>query len=164
MNELESSKEEFDNWVDKWDQALQNNIFEKPKTLPSTSKETSSSSFFGLRQDTPPESIDPNDSAYWKAIGDVANGVEIERLDESSDYLPNPLHLGTEGEDQKLEPHQLGNTYTEEDLKKLEELKLKLHDIENKVAGMDEKNYQEQIKSLILKIEDLSNKMSRVEK
>jgi hypothetical protein len=164
---FEAGKEDFNNWVDKWDKAVENGIFKDAPKPPSTCKKTSDDSFFGLQQTNPTDSISSGDSDYWRAINSVADGgVAFERLDEveKEKYLPNPIHLGTEGEDQKMEPHQLGVTFSEEDIKNLEEMKVKLHELQSKIASMDDKSYDSQVKSIISGIEDLSNKMSRVER
>lgn len=164
---FESSKEDFDNWVDKWDKAVESGLFKDAPKPPSTCKQTSDDSFFGLQQTHPTDAINTSDSEYWKAINSVADGgVAFERLDEAEKekYLPNPIHLGTEGEDQKLNHHQLGLTFSEEDIKNLEEMKIKLHELGSKIASMDDKSYDSQLKSIISGIEDLSNKMSRVER
>lgn len=159
---FEADNKNFDKWVDQWEKALKSDIFKDSK-LPQTSKQNSDDSFFGLQQSNSRPEIDAQDAQYWKAISSVADGgVEFQRLDEEK--LPNAIRPGTEGEDQKLEPKQLGVTFSEEDIKKLEEMKVKLYELESKVAMMDDKNYQPQIKSIISKIEELSNKMCGTEK
>jgi len=164
QNDFEKSKNDFDNWVDKWDKALQSDIF-KSSSIPSTSKQTSDNSFFGLRQDNPTDSIDPSDAQYWSAINSVADGgVEMTRLDEEELKFkpynsPNPIRKGTEGPDQDLSDRAIDATFGEEDVRNLEEMKIKLHDLGSKVAEMTDKSYESQVNSLIEKIDELSNKM-----
>ena len=167
---FESSKEDFDGWVDKWDKALKGDIFKDAPKLPSTAPQTSDNSFFGLQQTNPTDSINSSDADYWKAISSVADGgVDMQRIDESkvgdspSDG-PNPVRRETEGRDQELEPRPLGATFDEEDIKSLEEMKVKLYELENKIASMDDKDYGAQVKAMIEKIDDLSNKMCRAKK
>jgi hypothetical protein len=168
---FEASKEDFDNWVDKWDKALQSDIFKDAPKPPSTCKHTSSDSFFGLQQSNPTDSIDSSDSDYWRAINAVADGgVDVQRIDEAvsvstvSEDPPNPVRRGTEGKDQNLDAGALASTFDEKDIDDLGDMKKKLHDLECKVAVMDDKDYQSQIKSLISKIDELSDKMGRIKK
>lgn len=162
---IEKAKQDFDDWVGKWDAALAKGIFEAPPSPPSTSKDTADHSFFGLRQDNHTDSIDRMDSEYWRAINSVADGgVEMQRLDESdavSTELPNPIRKSTEGQDQAMEPPQLGVTFTEDDIRQLEEMKVKLHDLQSKAAAMEEKNYASQISAMIKKIDAMSDKLGR---
>lgn len=162
---LDKAKQDFDSWVDKWDAALQKGIFGDPNKVPSTSPGTSDESFFGLRQDNPTDSISNSDSEYWRAINAVADGgVEMHRLDESdavSINLPNPIRKSTEGKDQDVEPDRLGATFSKEDIEELESMKKKLCELECKSAEMGEKDYGIQIKSMIKKIDELSDKLGR---
>jgi hypothetical protein len=164
---MDGAKQEFDGWLDKWDAALEKGIFGDSKKVPTPSAGTSDQSFFGLRQDNPTDSISDSDSAYWNAINAVADGgVEIQRLDESDPVslnLPNPIRKSTEGKDQDMEPRQLGATFTDAELNELAEMKKKLCDLECKAAEMGDKDYGSQIKSMIEKIDDLSNKLGRDE-
>lgn len=163
---FEFFKQDLDDLVDKWDKALKSDIFKDAPKPATTSKQTSDDSFFGLQQTHPTKDIPSSDVDYWRAIDSVADGgVDFQRLDEVEQSIPpNPLRRGIEGEDQKLEPHQLGNTFDEEDIKKLEDLKLKLHDLGSKAAEMKDKTYESEIKNILDKVEELSNKMCGVEK
>lgn len=166
---FEASKDDFDNWVDKWDKAVSSGIFKDAPKPPSTAPQTSDVSFFGPRNDNPTDSIDPTSAQYWNAINSVADGgVEMQRLDEVvavstlAKDSPNPVRRGTEGKDQDLSPHSLSLTFNEKDIKDLEEMKLKLYELETKMAKMDDKDYASQIKAIVEKIDDLSNKMGHV--
>lgn len=164
---IDKDKQDFDGWVDKWEDALKKGIFGDSPKPAATSRNTSDESFFGLRQDNPTDSIDDSDSAYWRAIDAVADGgVDMQRLDESepiSVNLPNPIRRSTEGKDQDMEPRQLGATFTDEDLNELADMKKKLCDLECKAAEMGEKDYGSQIKSMIKRIDELSDKLGRDE-
>lgn len=168
---MDNAKQEFDGWVDKWDAALQKGIFGDSKKIPSTSPGTSDESFFGLRQDNPTDAINSSDSDYWRAINAVADGgVDTQRLDEAdmgvaplASPTPNPVRRGTEGKDQDLEPRQLGVTFSKEEIEELDSMKKKLHELECKAAEMGENDYGAQIKSMIKKIDELSDKLGRVE-
>jgi hypothetical protein len=165
---IERDKSDFDGWLDKWDAALQKGIFGDSIKPPSTCKNTSDESFFGLRQDNPTDSIDHADSQYWNAINAVADGgVDMQRLDEAdavSTDLPNPIRKSTEGKDQDLKPGPLGATFSEEDLLQIEEMKKKLHELESKVAVMDGNDHAHQIESMIKKIDELSDRLGRTGK
>lgn len=167
-NLFESSKETFDNWVDQWDKALKSDIFKDAPKPAVTSKQTSDDSFFGLQQTNPTPEINSTDVQYWNAINSVADGgVEMQRLDETdaiSINLPNPVRNSTEGKDQDLTDKALSVTFNVEDIENLEELKIKLYELESKAAKMDDKNYEKQIKSIIKEIDELSNKMCCVKK
>jgi hypothetical protein len=170
MNDaFDASKEDFDGWVDKWDKALKSGVFNDAPKIPSTAPHTSQDSFFGLQQTNPTDSIRSSDADYWRAISSVADGgVEMQRIDESdavSVDLPNPVRKSTEGTDQDLKPAPLGLTFSEEDVRKLEEMKIKLHELENKIAAMEDKgDYESQVKAMIDKIGELSDKMCRPKK
>lgn len=165
MDNFELYKQDFDNWVDKWEKALEGDIF-KSSSIPSTSNQTSVNSFFGPINTNPTEEISDKDVQYWSAINAASDGVDtVQRIDEELDYKPynspNPVRRGTEGPDQDLSDVALDATFNEEDLKKLEEMKIKLYSLESKIAEMQsESEYASQVKSLIEKIEDLSNKMN----
>jgi hypothetical protein len=165
---MDNAKSDFDGWLDKWDAALQKGIFDAPSNPPSTSKSTSDEGFFGFRQDNHTDSIEKVDSEYWRAINSVADGgVEIQRLDEAdaiSVNLPNPIRKSTEGKDQDLGALQVGSTFSNEDLEELEEMKKKLHDLGSKAAEMENKDYSTQISAMIKKIDDLSDKLGRVDR
>ncbi len=163
---LESSKDDIDIWKAKWDKAVESGLFGEPKSIPSTSDATADFSFFGMRNDNHTEEIKDSDSAYWKAIDAVANDeIQMQRLDEAdavSIDLPNPIRKSTEGQDQELEPFQLGLTFDEKDISDLENLKIKLHDAQSKNAEMDSKF--DDLENIIKKIDDLSNRMCRPKK
>lgn len=164
MSNLDGFKDDFDSWVDKWDKAQEQGIFKDAPKLPSTADQTSNDSFFGFRQDNHTDSISSSDAEYWKAINSVADGeIDMQRIDEASDNdPPNPVRKGTEGPDSALDGNAVGETFNEDDVNKLAEMKIKLHDLHSKVAEMGEKKYEEQIKALIEKIQQLSDKMGRL--
>lgn len=166
---LERSKQDFDGWVEKWDAALKKGIFEPPPGPSSTSKNTADHSFFGLRQDNHTDSIDASDADYWNAINSVADGgvdmrldEEVKSIDPPANQNPNPIRRETEGKDQDMEPRQLGKTFSDEDITELGEMKAKLHDLGSKAAEMGEKDYGAQIKAMIKKIDELSDKLGKV--
>jgi hypothetical protein len=162
---FEASKDDFDSWVDKWDKAQKSDIFKAPQNLPSTAPQTSQNSFFGMQQFNPTDDIKSTDAEYWNAIYSTSDGVDapMERIDEAdatSLNLPNPIRKSTEGKDQNLTGDAIGSTFSEEDIENLAEMKVKLHELESKIATMENnERYQSQVKDLIKKIDDLSDKM-----
>lgn len=163
---FEAAKDEFDDLVSKWDKALNSDIFKSAPSIPSTADQTSINSFFGPMHSNPTDEIKDADAKYWNAINSTASGVDIpmERLDEVYSLKslvedPNPIRKGTEGKDQELTPTALGVTFSEEDVESLADMKSKLHELGNKMASMEGKDYSSQIKELISKIDDLSDKM-----
>lgn len=169
---FEVAKDDFDGWVAKWEKAVNDGVFGKNEPLPSTGDATSDFSFFGLRQDNPTNDIRSSDAAYWNAINSVADGgVDMQRLDETdmgfaplAGLDPNPVRRGTEGKDQELSPPQLGLTFDEKDISDLEEMKVKLHELESKAAEMGDKDNKSQIEAMIRKIDDISDRMCRPKK
>jgi hypothetical protein len=167
-NAFESSKDDFDGWVAKWDKAVQDKVFGDTPQIPSTGDATSDFSFFGLRQDNPTPEIKSSDASYWNAISSVADGgVDMQRLDESdavSVDIPNPIRKSTEGKDQEMVPAQLGMTFDEKDILDAEKLKADLHDLGSKSAEMGDDDYSAKIEGMIKKLDDLSDRMCRPKK
>lgn len=162
---IEKSKQDFDGWVEKWDDALRKGIFGDSPKPSSTCKNTSDQSFFGLRNDNHTDSIEDSDVAYWSAINSVADGgVDMARLDESepiSTNLPNPIRRSTEGKDQNLDSKAVDSTFDEFDLLELEDMKKKLHDLESKAAANQEDDRRSQIEAMMKRIDSLSDKLGR---
>lgn len=165
---FESSKDDFDGWVAKWDKAVSDGIFNSSEGLPSTAPATSDFSFFGPRNDFHTDEIKDSDASYWRAIDAVADGgVDMQRLDESdavSVDLPNPIRKSTEGKDQNLDPAQLGLTFDEKDMSDLEKLKTRLHDLGSKSAEMGDNDHFDKIEGMIKQLDDLSDRMCRPKK
>lgn len=163
------SQEEFDDFVSKWEKAQKEGIFPSAPKLPSTSTPTGKSSFFGPIDTNPTDSINQSDSDYWKAIYATGDGVDFGPINESDskEVIENPIRRDSEGKDQDMAPYQLGATFSEEDIKSLEEMKVKLHELQSKVATLedeDKNKYDPQIKSLLSKIDELSDKLSHTKK
>lgn len=79
----------------------------------------------------------------------------------------NPIHASTVGMDQELSYRGLGHTYTDEDFKDLEALKITLHDLQAKLCdfegrGENGKKFESQIANIKTKINELSDSMSQV--
>jgi hypothetical protein len=172
---MDKQKDEFDNFVDKWEKAQEAGIF-KDAEMPSVNPQTSRDSFFGLQQSNPTDSVTVTDGDYWKAIYSASTDFTpvneiINEADEHKGIPSNPVERDTMGQDQELKPQSLGLTYNEEDIKKLDELKRELFALENKrLTSMgfgddkNEKKYQVQIESVKKEINKLSDEMGRAYK
>jgi len=164
---IEQQQSDFDGWVEKWEAAQEKGIFDKPKTPPSTGDNKSDASFFGLRSDYQSDSINPTSAEYWRAINAVADGgIEFETLNEEEEKSinANPIRRETEGKDQALEDYALGLTFTPKALDELAEMKKKLYTLESMAARMEDKDYSLQIKEIVQKIDNLSDKLGTVRK
>lgn len=159
-----TSKEEFSDFCDKWDKALQSGIFDDAPKPSTPSSQTAEPSFFGPLNTHPTDAPSDVDVKYWDAIyrasnhaGDTPDPLyAAEQLDSQlmrdhdrrlaglpplneehkkhREFPPNPVSIDTGGKDQDLSPESLGLTFDEEDIKSLEDLKHKLFELENKVA------------------------------
>jgi hypothetical protein len=167
---MSNIEDDFEGWVKKWDDAQREGIFKDAPKPANPSGNTSDHSFFGLRQDNPTNSIDDVDAKYWNAISSMADGgvdSDIQRIDEDMGVAglaapsPNPVRRETEGKDQEIKPRSMGLTFDEEDIRNLEHMKIKLHELESKAAAMGEKNYDSEIKAMISKIDAISNSMCK---
>lgn len=173
---MDKQKAEFDDFVNKWDQALEKGIFEKPNT-PEVNPETASSSFFGFTQTNNTDSVAQTDQEYWNAINMAADDHDPKVINESAvkeDHksLPsNPVSKDSVGCDQKMSPQSLGLTYSEEELEKLTELKKELYDLESKLMtsmgfgdDKNQKKIESKIESVKKEIHKLSDEMGRAYK
>jgi TolA-binding protein len=173
---MDKQKDEFDDFVSKWEKAQQDGVF-KGAELPNVNPQTSTGSFFGFTQTNPTDSAAATDKEYWNAINMAANdwdpnsnGVINEEADHKS-VPSNPVAKDTLGCDQSFDPQSLGKTFTEEDIEKLTELKQELFKLENKLMtslgfgdDKNQKKIQTQIESIKKEIGKLSDEMGRAYK
>jgi hypothetical protein len=175
---------DFDKWCSQWDAALESGAFKKDdedQNVPSP--QTSDTSFFGLQNTHPTDAPAEDDSEYWKDVykmssylGDkvespeqmlhdskVAQPVVTEGLqDKKSKFPPHPRQYDAKGVDQSLSPETLGVTFDEEDIKKLEQMKLQLYELEVKyntaaANGESGQKIEQQIADLKKKFEEFSS-------
>lgn len=167
--DLEQQKDQFDDFVNKWNDALEKGIF-KSQEMPATNPQTSQGSFFGLHNTHPTEDIAQSDQDYWKAIysastdhsPETQNDGIITEVDHQTTPV-NPVAKGSLGSDQEMNPQQLGATYSEEDLEKLSELKQELFSLESKLLtsmGFGDDKTQKKIQSQIESVKKQINKLS----
>ena len=177
--QFETQQNDFDDFLDKWEKAQKAGIFDGAPMPATTSPSTADHSFFGLRSSNPTEGPSDIDSQYWNAIyraadptdpapylaGEVVDDAVLTEKEQHREFPPNPVSTDTGGPDQELTKAALGQTFDEEDIKALEEMKLKLYELECKVAGAYSKGdsfskFGSQITTLKKKIDDLSTYMS----
>lgn len=171
---MDKQKDEFDDFVSKWEQALEKGIFDKPE-LPGVTPQTSTGSFFGFTQTNNTDSVAQTDQEYWNAINLAANDHDpkiitevISEAEEHKSTPSNPVAKDSIGCDQKMSPQSLGMTYSEEELEKLTELKKELYDLESKLMtslgfgdDKNQKKIESKIESVKKEIHKLSDEMGR---
>lgn len=170
---MQKQKDDFDDYVAKWDKAVEQGVFKGPE-LPKVNPQTAQDSFFGLLNTNPTADVSLSDSEYWKAIYSAStdhnpeNPDVISEADEHQSNPVNPQARGSLGIDQDMDPQQLGLTYSKEDVEKLSELKKELYSLESKLLTSmgfgDEKNnkkIQTKIESVKVEINKLSDAMGR---
>lgn len=166
-------RQQFDKWVQMWDQALAG--MPKPEPAKATF------SFFGPQSVVPDEDAAPEAGqvSHWQSVLERADGLLNEAKEEGAPlasgpgpgvkFTHNPVHFASHGSDQSPSPNQPArvtpNFTGGDDLRQLEELRVKLEKLEsslNAAAGVSKptKDFQSQIDSLWKKIDALSNKLT----
>jgi hypothetical protein len=165
---MEKQKNELDDFVNKWEDAIKKGLFDAPK-IPEVNPQTSSNSFFGFTNTNPSDSPSLTDNEYWKAINSAAddhrNEIISEIINESEHKSSpsNPVSRDSIGCDQKMTPQSLGATYSEEELEELTELKKELYDLESKLMtsmGFGDDKNQKKLESKIESVKEKIHKMS----
>lgn len=166
---FEVTQGQFDNWVDMWEKAQASGVFDNAPKPACPSRQTADVSFFGASEANPTEGPSDFDAQYWNQIYSLSNGEEPEMLHEDRNpnpHQPNPVDVASFGTDQDMKPAPLGMTFDEEDLKKLEGMKMQLHELGDKLAGAmgkgdNFKKFETKIASLTKQIDELSSSMTR---
>lgn len=180
--QFEDNQANFDDLVDKWEKAQQKGIFADAPKPATPTPTTADHSFFGLQTTNPTSGPSEIDAKYWDAIyrasssdsvdeeppymaGEVFDDHILQEEKKRREYPPNPVSVDSGGMDQEMTAQALGQTFDEEDIKALEEMKLKLYELESKIAGAVGKGdsvskFESQINTLKKKIDDLSTQMS----
>jgi hypothetical protein len=167
---------QLEKWAQIIEKAQADGKFDKPKEIV-PSKKTSEESFFGLHNTHPTDKPAAEDVAHWNQVTKkaenpfVLNETEVANQDvanvaKSIAQSPNPIRQHTVGTDQALEPGPLGLTFSEEDIKVLEALKVQLYEMECGLnafesQGKNSSKYEKQIKSIKEKIDALSTAMTQ---
>jgi|GEM_PF-2790261 hypothetical protein len=172
---------DFDDWCEKWEKAKSDGVFENAPNHFVPSQKTANVSFFGATNSDPSDGVSERDADYWNTVHNMsANGelapkevftesvIDKEGIKKVADAIrqsPNPIRPNTIGPDQELEPEQLGVTYSEEDLEKIEEAKAKLHEMGDKInsllgLGKRSEAMEKKMESLKEKLDKLSDELS----
>lgn len=179
-----NERDDFDKWVSQWDAANQNGTFEAPAKAHMPSTQTAPEGFFGTRLNSPSETVPQSDIDYWRDVYSNSRDFMAEPdLDDSvlqenkapkkvikenkAPYkAPNPILTSTLGMDQDVKnPSSVGSTFGVTDLESLENLKLKLHGLLDKLNGFEAASQgvtklESQIQSLQKQIDELSDSLS----
>jgi len=167
-------RDELENWQKKWEE--NQHLFPKKKEEIPFAKNTTDSFYGGLSERK--EKIDPKDidSKYWDKVkelvleGDDGTSILVETAVQDVAKVmassPNPVHPNTTGNDDSLEPRGTGATYTDEDLNELNEMKIKLHELQGKLLtaetkGDDVAKFEKQLNDLKEKIDEFSTMLGQ---
>lgn len=87
FNSWENQKDQFQDYVNKWEDALKKGIFETPKNSNDKKEDT----FFDLIKKEPTLEFNPNDLEYWQKIQDMSVGnSNVEIINEASKKEKQP--------------------------------------------------------------------------
>ena len=179
MDKMQKHKQEMSDWADEYEKAIKNGVFdeykESKKKTPATSRD--------VKDDKSYKTFVDGEESYWEAIRnaskhigaapdplkafDVLNEAKKshkEKLANKAKTLgdsANPVVHTTVGVDQSGDPEALGATYSNEDLEKINDLKLDLHSLQDKLnalEGLGDKSTK--IEGQIGKIKDEIDKLS----
>lgn len=174
--EQQDSTESLDSYIEKWEKALADGAFESKKPPTPSSHSAGQSSFFGLDSKSTRAEVSDEDLKTWDQI--YRNELEDEgMLQEATEDVkkttkdrlssPNPIYPYSTGKDQEMGKKQLGLTYSPNELRELAELKINLHDLQDKLnsfegKGQVSKQLESKIASLHKKIDELSDSLNQI--
>jgi len=150
-NDVARTRDDLDKWTAQWDKAQADGVFEdSPKQIQQLDLSPDGATDW---QKANPELLQEDN----KDAGNVAASIA---------QSPNPVRQSTAGKDQELEPGPLGLTFSEKDIEDLSELKIKLHNLQDKLntfegRGENSTKFESQINSVKDKIEELSTAMTQ---
>lgn len=180
-SEFEQQQCDFDSWCEKWEQAQKDGVFDNADTGPRVTPMQGAESFYGPIDTVPSDAPADADAQYWNNLHKLADphsykdpvvlaeahGTKEEKKKVALGVAdsPNPIRATSVGTDQDIDPGPLGLTFTPEDLEKLSEMKIKLHDLQGKLnnaegLGKSGKQYETKIQSLKNQIDELSTMMT----
>lgn len=177
---------DFDKWCDQWQAAVDKGIF--PEKKPEDNENVGS--YFGfMNKELVKKPITDCDTKYWNDVHDLSrlygqdpeilceylrnrlheeNDVDLKSLAKDVADSPNPVRPTTVGMDQDItNPVSTGQTYSVDDLKSLDDLKTKLHDLlvklnSNEGSGNSgSAKLETQIKNLQKQIDEFSDSLSK---
>lgn len=188
--------DDLEDWVQKWDKANEEGVFGKSDNAPPViSKQSQTQDFFGITQqdvdhdeDNEYASLNECDSKYWSDLyeltkrygkdssvvseylgGKLSETTSVDKKSYSDSLVSsaNPVRPSTVGNDKDLtDPVAMGSTYDVADLQKLDDLKIKLHNLIDKLNGVEAKGesvtkLENQIDSLQKQIDEMSNNFGK---
>jgi hypothetical protein len=176
-----SYDDKFDTWVDQWEKAQKDGLFKNAPKPVSPSPQTGDSSFFGLVNTNNSKDIRDVDAEYWNQLHH-RNDPDPSIMSDAVDFqltenkkankvanaifkATNPIRPNSTGEDQAMEPKQLGVIWSPDDLNKLSEMKVELEKMESKrnradAEGRKTESVKSQLTKLRKEIDKLSNSMN----
>lgn len=182
---MQQDKDQLEDWAKKWEDAQKTDDFKPAPAAHIPSPQTySDDSFFGPINSQPTELINECDARYWNALYalskdsntrevDVTNIFEAvdnkENIGDTAKAMadsPNPVYPNTTGTDQELTARSLGGTFTEKDILELAELKLKLHELQDKLNSSEGKGeagnkFVTKIHAIAQQIDELSTGLTQ---
>lgn len=173
-NSIQDTLSQLDNWAQRYEDAVESGVFGNPTPQQVTSPMFSDpESFFGPQNNIHTSTPSPADAQYWNAVnamGDGYTGDPMTLISEQSKKelgdsaksvasTPNPIRHGTVGMDQDSEV-SMGDTWTVEELEDLAEMKIKLHELGDKLAAFESgKKVDTDINNLKKRIDELSDSL-----
>ena len=168
-------RNELDHWASVWDKACKKDLFPSKAEDIVPSANQADQSFFGVhsRADDAPSVPSAPDAAYWNKVYKMSNnsGDAPDVIQESVKAIslkqsPNPIKPATVGADQDLTAAGLDATFSEKDIEDLSVLKVKLHELQDKLnefegRGENSKKFETQITKLKAQIDGLSDSLTR---
>lgn len=176
-NPIQNTMDQLYNWADKYQDALENGVFDEPEKqhVPSPHN-TDYESYFGMHNTNPSDGPRDVDASYWNMVHQTADysGDPMELIAEEKNVYskkeqevlaksargvaqaPNPVRMGGIGPDQDSSK-SMGETWTVEDLEKLHDLKVQLHELGSKMATLENNSHDSKYESLKKQIDELSD-------
>lgn len=179
----ENDLHDLNQWADQYQAAIEHGVFDDAPKPPSPTPQTADVSFFGPVDTDPTDAATEADSEYWQRLHETMSGLggyaDPLELSENTGEVksdaaakaqaiaqsPNPVKPGSIGMDQDVhDPASTGQTYSQEDLEQLEELKVQLHDLESKLNAFDTEGkkttgLEKRLTRLKKRINDMSDDM-----
>jgi len=167
---------QFNNWVDQWDKALADGIFKDiPKEdIKIEDEGESKESFFGGLNINSKSEPSAEDVSYWNDVSNYSEdtilneGKKEEKLSNMTKKAAdnaNPIQIDTVGKDSKKNPAKKGFA-SNKALEELDELKKKLHSLENEMLtkealGQDYKKLEKEMKKVYSIIDKVSDELNQ---
>lgn len=173
------NEDDFDSWKDKWDAALANGTFDKPEGPPVISKCDNQTDFFNMSHDdhdeySDDEPLNESDIKYWTRMHKETNrydrnvvkeeiAVDKKAFVKDMTSSANPVRASSLGNDNGVDnPKAFGTTYDVPDLQRLEDLKVKLHGLIDKLNtfdahGQNGNKLENQIETIKKQIDEMSD-------